>query len=155
MVHLNLTVVEHLELNVENLPVLCADDERLQIDYQVFKGKFDSLEVRFSADALAAGFRNRVIYDNDVLSVTYEYGADILPGLYSVELEFFQSGCTNQLFTLPFEIRYPASVIEQKWNDVLYVLNSRYNGGYTFTSYQWFRNGQPIDGEVTSYLYLP
>ncbi|MBQ8101204.1 MAG: fibronectin type III domain-containing protein [Paludibacteraceae bacterium] len=155
VVHLNLTVVEHLELNVENLPVLCADDERLQIDYQVFKGKFDSLEVRFSADALAAGFRNRVIYDNDVLSVTYEYGADILPGLYSVELEFFQSGCTNQLFTLPFEIRYPASVIEQKWNDVLYVLNSRYNGGYTFTSYQWFRNGQPIDGEVNSYLYLP
>lgn len=49
---------------------------------------------------------------------------------------------------------YPSAIVRQKWNDVLAVLNSAHNGGYTFTSYRWYVDGTPIDGATGSYLYL-
>jgi len=36
---------------------------------------------------------------------------------------------------------------------VLY--NSSYNGGYEFSQYQWYHNGQAIAGQQGEYLYLP
>ena len=43
----------------------------------------------------------------------------------------------------------------QKWNDVLAILNERYNGGYVFSDIQWYRNGQtiPAQGNHNSYIY--
>ena len=46
-------------------------------------------------------------------------------------------------------------IITQRWNDVLAVKNADYNGGYTFVSYQWFRNNELLPGETKSYLYVP
>ena len=55
-------------------------------------------------------------------------------------------------------MRYPASVFTQKWNDVLAVYNDRYNRGegregYHITAFQWYKDGQPIDGATGSYYY--
>ena len=153
IVHLNLTVVEHLELAVEELPTICQDVSYLAINYGVFAGAFDSLYIRFSDKALLQGFDNRIIYDNSKTSHIYTLKDNIVPDFYSVELTFFQQGCEEQVFTLPFEVRYSSAIIEQKWNDVLYVKNASYNGGYTFSAYQWFKNGMPIDGATKSYIY--
>ena len=35
------------------------------------------------------------------------------------------------------------------------VLNERFNGGYQFIAFQWYKNFMPIEGEVGSYLYQP
>ncbi|MBR6520964.1 MAG: T9SS type A sorting domain-containing protein, partial [Paludibacteraceae bacterium] len=43
--------------------------------------------------------------------------------------------------------------IAQRWNDVLAVKNSDYNGGYEFVAYQWFLNGMPLEGFTTSQYY--
>ena len=52
-------------------------------------------------------------------------------------------------------IHYPASLIQQRWDDVLGILNSEYNGGYDFQGFQWYRNGQPIEGATAPYYFTP
>ena len=52
-------------------------------------------------------------------------------------------------------VYYPASLIQQRWDDVLGILNEEYNGGYDFTSFQWYRNGTAIQDATGSYYYTP
>ena len=53
------------------------------------------------------------------------------------------------------EVRYSSSIVEEKWNDVLTMLAPKYNGGYEFTAFQWYKNNMPLEGENHSYLYQP
>jgi hypothetical protein len=47
------------------------------------------------------------------------------------------------------------NLLVQVWNDVLSVINDpAKNGGYEFISYQWYRNGIDIPGEINGNLYL-
>src|SRR5690606_12469117 len=39
------------------------------------------------------------------------------------------------------------------YDDILGVMNADYNGGYTFTAFQWYKNGLPLAGETNSYIY--
>lgn len=156
LVHLSLCVIDKLEVAVDSLPTLCADGEQLIIDYRVMANRFDSLAVRFIGTAPQKAFNDTIIYDNSITQIIYPYDESILPNLYHVQLEFYQhQSCGNQIFDLDFELQYQSSIVEQKWNDVLAILNSKYNGGYTFTSYQWYMNDQPISGATGSYLYQP
>lgn len=154
LVILSLAVVEKLNTEIEDLPTLCADDKQLIIDYHIMAGQFDSLAIRFSGNSSSPAFYNQVIYDNTQTSIVYPYDLTVLPGTYHVQLEFYQhKACSNQIFEQDIDILYSASIIEQKWNNVLALLNSKYNGGYTFTAYQWYKNGEPIAGETGSYLH--
>ena len=45
------------------------------------------------------------------------------------------------------------NMIFQRWNDVLSLKNAEYNGGLLFRSYQWCRDGEPIEGATKSYYY--
>ena len=56
---------------------------------------------------------------------------------------------------MPLLIRYPSWILEQKWNDVVALLNERKNGGYRFSAYSWMRNGRLVRDADLSYLYLP
>ena len=98
--------------------------------------------------------RDTVIYDQ-VTSIAIPYGADVLPGHYMATMRFHQFCCGTYTQTRGFDIRYRSSIVEQKWNDVLTLLSPKYNGGYEFTSYQWYKNDMPIEGETHSYLYQP
>ena len=156
MVTLSLHVLEKLELDVEQLPTLCADNEQLIIDYTIMQSAFDSLAIRFFSSKPQTAFYNQTIYDNTKTTIVYPYDETILPDHYRVQLEFYQhAACGNQVFDLEFDLQYRSSIIEQKWNDVLALLNSKYNGGYTFTTYQWYKDGMPIIGATKSYLSQP
>ena len=37
----------------------------------------------------------------------------------------------------------------------LTMLAPKYNGGFEFVSFQWYKNGQPMEGETHSYIYQP
>ena len=154
VVTLSLQVVEKLELTVDQLPTLCADDEQLIIDYSVLHSTYDSLAVRFFSSEPQTAFYDQMIYDTAQNTIIYPYDETILPNHYRVQLEFYQhAACGNMVFDLEFDVQYRSSIIEQKWNDVLALLNSKYNGGYTFTAYQWYKDGAPIAGATQSYLY--
>ena len=43
------------------------------------------------------------------------------------------------------------STIEQKFDNMITLLDSEHNGGYEFSGYQWYKNGEPIEGENNTY----
>lgn len=156
VVELSLQVVDKLSVEVDSLPTLCADGEKLTIQFAVLENRYDSLAIRFFSSQPQEVFYNQTLYDNTLTAVEYPFTDAILPDHYRVQLEFYQhAACGNQVYDLDFDIQYRASIVEQKWNDVLAILNATYNGGYTFTAYQWYKDGTPIAGATLPYLYQP
>ncbi len=150
VLYLTLTVNDRIKANIQPVPYVCADDEQLFISMDIAAGVYDSLKVKFNTPQL----RDTVIYDQ-VTSIAIPYTSKITPGHYTAELTFYQFCCGTYTEKRGFDIRYPSSIVEQKWNDVLTLLSPKYNGGWNFLSFQWYKNGTPIVGATKSYLYEP
>lgn len=54
-----------------------------------------------------------------------------------------------------FTMNYPAWLTEQRFGDVIALLNDKYNGGYVWTSYQWYLGDSMLIGQTLPYLYEP
>lgn len=143
-----LTVNERIQTDVPQWSFACADDDEFHIVFDINAGEYDSLEIRFNTPEL----RDTTLYANET-HIAIPYPATVLPGHYQATLKFYQFCCGTHTEVRDVDIRYRASIVEQKWNDVLTVLAPKYNGGYDFTAFQWYKNGQPIPGETRSYLY--
>lgn len=150
VVYLTLTVNERLQASVEPLAYACPDEEQMQLYFDITAGIYDSLRISFSTPEL----HDTVIYEN-VTGVTIPYAANITPGYYKAVFTFYQFCCGEYVEERPIDIRYASTIVEQKWNDVLTVLSPKYNGGFEFVSFQWYKNGQPMEGETHSYIYQP
>ena len=150
VVYLTLTVNERLQASVEPLAYACPDEEQMQLYFDITAGVYDSLRISFSTPEL----HDTVIYEN-VTSVAIPYAANITPGYYKAVFTFYQFCCGEYVEERPIDIRYASTIVEQKWNDVLTVLSPKYNGGFEFVSFQWYKNGQPMEGETHSYIYQP
>lgn len=149
-VYLNLSVNPKLQMTMAPYSYSCADDETLYIAFDIAEGHFDSLRIRFDTPQL----RDTTIYTDDNI-VLIPMPADIEPGSYKATLFFYQFCCGITRQERAIEVRYRSAIIEQKWNDVLTLLSPEYNGGYTFSSIQWYKDGQPLPDETHSYLYQP
>ena len=64
-------------------------------------------------------------------------------------------GDTLQRKDTTLNIKYPSWIHEQHWNDAVVLYKDTFNGGYKFSHYQWYQNGEPIIGATKEYLYLP
>ena len=148
--YLTLTVNERIQVGVDSMTFACADAEELYITFNIAAGVYDSLLIDFDTPLL----RDTTIYVQ-TNSVQIPYSASITPGHYKATLSFYQFCCGVYTESRDFDIRFPSSIVEQKWNDVLTLLSPSANGGYTFTAFQWYKNGLPIEGETHSYLYHP
>ncbi len=159
------SVVEKLYLNVvqptrilsiNSGTTSCSNEQSLDI-YFDFKGhQPDFCYVYMSPDAQHSGFASTYYLPVEGNSVTLPQPASLRPQTYSFRLTPHFSFCD----TLPglngsFYIRYPSSVIEQNWDDVVAVLNYENNGGYHFSYYRWEVNGQQVTGQNSAILYLP
>ena len=149
VIYLTLIVNERLQATVDSMAFACADEERLSITFDIAAGAYDSLEIRFNTPEL----RDTVIYDKNVTDIVIPYPDTITPGHYQATLRFYQYCCGIYEETRDFDIRYRSSIVEQKWNDVLTLLSPKYNGGYQFTAFQWYKDDTPIPGKNQSYLY--
>ena len=78
-------------------------------------------------------------------------------GYHDAIVSLYQPWCETILWidTLQFGLSLASNLIELHWNDMLTFLASDYNGGMTFLSYQWYENGEPIEGADKSYYYDP
>jgi len=138
----------------------CADDPFIEIPYTVIAGAMEKYSVSFNATAKQAGFitvENIEVQNADMLEIPMpNVPAEnyIRPGHYIASFSFPDQYCDTTI-SVPFTINYPSSIITQRWNDILGVINDKYNGGYEFLSYQWYKNGFPLINETKSYLYLP
>jgi hypothetical protein len=145
---MSLTVNERIDATVDEVPFVCADDEQMYLTFTIAAGVYDSLVITFSTKEL----RDTVIYD-PVTVVEIPYPENITPGHYTATFAFHQFCCGIYKEKRDIELRYRASIVEQKWNDVLTLLAPAYNGGFSFRSFQWYKNGEPIPGETQAYLY--
>lgn len=150
-------VNQRLDMEIENDGqfTVCADNGSLDIDYTIMAGQFDTARIIFSPAAKAVGFKDLYVTDPTLTTLSIPYASTTLPGHYNAIVEFIQTCCKTTQFDITFDVNYASAVVEQKWNDVLTVLSPKYNGGYEFISFQWYKNDKPISGATSSYLYEP
>ena len=156
IVPLNLLVYPPLRAELEQDTIeVCADESSFVIGHTVLEGDYDVFRLDFDSVAQAAGFVDGTGSRpwDDVLEFPVPEG--VKPNVYTAELTFESLDYGTLVFPVHIMVSYPASILVQKWDDVIALLNSQYNGGFEFTSYQWYKNEQPIPGENKPYLYLP
>ncbi len=167
-----LTLVEvptpKFELKVD--PV-CVDKEGVANIYQLHythDSEFApiSYSIRYDSVAQAMGFEDEedipIAPNQTTLDLTVptfsEPTAYPRPGYYNAVIAFNNGVClSDSLMTYPFKMtmQYPSWLVEQHFNDVMALLDAPYNGGYTWTSFQWYENDTPIVGQTKPYLHIP
>lgn len=81
--------------------------------------------------------------------------SQLAPGTYHMQVNTYFKDCNVLRDSLAFSVSLPSSVVEARFDDVLILLNENYNGGYTYSSYQWYVNGDAIPHATQSYYVLP
>ena len=150
---LHLTVHPTFDFRIIELNDICGDDFSFNIDFEELYGIVDYYSLAFDTKALAAGFSDVTMtpFTNPII---INLPLNVRPDNYKVNITLENTAKYKQEFTLDFMVRYPSSVMVQKWNDVVALYNSDYNGGYGFSAIQWYKNGNILSGETYSYLYL-
>lgn len=155
----------HISLYQQSFPApqfpidnICADDQFL---YIVCKPLIDSnvlFFVSFNDVSKKNGFEDvEGILEEGVISISLPKNMDIEylePNTYGGTLTLLGDICKQQhIYEFSFDVLYPSSIVIQKFNDVLAVQNKKYNGGYIFTKFQWYADGEPIPNANLSYFY--
>lgn len=93
------------------------------------------------ADSIAYYTINGVRYETSTVL------SDLVGGTYYMTF-YNRLGCTEEEV-----VRMCAYEIFQRWNDVVSLKNKDQRGGGEFIAYQWYLNGEPIEGATRSYYY--
>ena len=164
IVTLFLTVAE---LDIPKVVDLCSGED-LVFEYRVGKTEFESYEIQFSDAAKAIGLKDiskRSLPDGGVIDLSASEISDkigglnpLLPGVYEMDVIFYytdengvEQSCTN---TVVLNILYSAKTIEQKFGNLMTLLDPENNGGFDFDYVQWYKNGVPMEGENDTYIYV-
>lgn len=153
---LHLVVLDSVIFRSDFSGMACADEPEITLPYEVTQGadQVVGCVLEFDQKALDAGFVNLDGIDISQGQVTVPMPAAVRPDHYSATFRFTTQQCGDFSYTLDFTVGYPSSIMVQKWNDVIALKNAGHNGGYTFASYQWHRNGEPIPGADGPYIYV-
>lgn len=151
-VTLNLKVSPDFSALMRLSPKICADDKYFTLGYDILYGSIEYHSVIFDSKARKAGFTDIPKQTANGAYIDVFLPIDAIPDIYNASV-IFDNGSVTKTLPVTFIVDYPSSIIVQKWNDVLALLNRGYNGGYDFANYQWYKNGQAIEGATKSYLY--
>ena len=173
-----LLVIEPTQYTVATEP-LCIDPATTNSFplYYAYNDGFAPVVYSIYYDSLAkkAGFENLLqipVPDNGqtvsvegsdhyVLDIEVPYFEQLsypTPGHYSATIGFENGICegdTLMRFPFTFTIDYPSWIMEQRHSDLIALLNEDYNGGYTWTEYQWYEGDSLLVGQTKPYLYIP
>ena len=151
IVTLDIIVNESLYIDFDSVVSACDGDVELVIPYNVTSGNLYSYNVLIKSDSVSYEELLDLEPENNTLVIPLPEGVE--PGFYSVNLTFGENSCGKSAEIIPLQIYYSKDILVQRWGDVLAVTNEKYNGGYEFVAYQWFKNGMPIVGATSSILY--
>ena len=142
-------------LDADSPMTMCADDSVFSIPCSFGGGSPTTFEVKYGAKAVVAGFVDYSAAFADMNNtVEIRLPDSVRPDSYDAEIVVADIICDDVKLPITFDVMYPSSIIRQKWNNVLAVTNSHYNGGYDFTAFRWYKDGVPIPDADGSYLYL-
>lgn len=143
----------------------CGDDNALTAVFVREQGHPVFYNLLFSEAAKAQGFADLTglpMPDAAVVPFTipmpknaYDELWYARPDVYDVTLQLMDKNDRLTQYNASFTVLYPSRVILQRWNDILTVTNTNFNGGYTFSHIQWYADGLPVDGngEDNHYYY--
>ncbi len=137
--------------------MICSDKGSFRIYYSnPMEASLSNGNVFFNDAAKANGFT-----DADNLVFTDKYFEISVPENAKSAQDYalnivLESDCGNDTVSVPFTLNYNTSLnIAQRANDILAVYNKDYNELHlNFIAFQWYRNGEPLEGEINSYLNL-
>ena len=159
---LMLLVRDYAAFTIDSVQEICADDSYFILPCNFYDELMNFYHIRFNEEALQQGFKDvdsgKIVY-NDYIEIAIPQGDDrqdyVLPHHYYTAAIYVNNGkCNSPDREFSFRISYPSWIIEQKWNDVIALLNDRYNGGFLFSNYEWYKNGKKLEGEHGSYIYI-
>ena len=156
---LNMTVYDNLKVEMPDTFKLCGNDNALTLQYKITQGFSKGYTYGFTDSSLPTDTVDTLLLFGEH-EIVIPLDPKPRPNQYEGSLKLFDS-IPWWSVTLPFKliVRYDSAIVEQKWNDVLYVLAPGYNNGdnegYEFTAFQWYRNDTLLEGETRSYLYQP
>lgn len=152
---LNFVVYKNLAVEMPEVFLICGNEKALSLDFAITQGFSKGYAYSFADPTLPADTVDTIMLHGPH-SIVIPFDPTPKPNIYEGTLKLVDS-IPWWSVTLPFKlvVRYDAAIVEQKWNDVLYVLAPEYNGGYEFSAFQWYRNDTLLEGETRSYLYQP
>jgi hypothetical protein len=151
------------------IPDVCADAATMDIIVDSLQGSLYAYRVHYTN---AAG-NTMPFRDTTVTGLSYIEGEPFIitlpvpndpndrrnyprPDTYALSLTLYNTcGDSIQWVSVPFNVLFPSWILDQHWDDVIALLNDRYNGGYTFSDIKWLRDGEILPGEYEPYIYLP
>lgn len=148
-------------VDLQPLASLCESADVLLLYYQVTGGDPDHWDLTFSDAAHEAGFRDSLHVPLSGDGPIELAVPDSLPfGEYALTIIFYAEASSSDECrstdprTLSFNLAMDGFV-HRKGNDVVFVDNSgkHSDDGITFVAYQWYKNGEKMDGETGQFYY--
>ncbi len=130
---------------------VCPEDGMVDIPLSRISGRMEGIRLRFDATAQQNGFSPEYAFDSTETTLSLPNPKGARPNVYTAQLYYSNPLCLFDPQTVYIEERYSSSIIVQL-PGVLVLTNSKYNGGYEFDSYQWYRDGQKIANATRSNL---
>ena len=152
IVTLHLDVEPTLMIALADTITICGDQTSVLFPIQVVQGVMDSVQVVFSNEAVAAGFDTTYQFGNNE-DIRFDLPVSIEPGYYRANLKLGTPRCPTPDVPVVVQVSYPSTIIAQK-DGIIALLNDSLNGGYQFSAYKWYRNGELISGANESYLIV-
>jgi len=145
-VHCHIHIIQCLDLKVTNMPEeqhLCPGDA-LKLTYSKRKG-----DIGGAAHFVIPGLVDELVnIDNtNVTSADLSLPTHVVqkPGVYHATLTVPDLYCDTLTFPVDFTVYYPSNIFKRKFNNVLAVYNKDFNGGYSFTHYEWHLIREGLD----------
>jgi len=145
----------------DELDAICADDQSFFVNYNIFGGTVNCVSAVFPPemnwdfqDVVPCINPTKNTFEIPIPASTKTPPSYVRPDHYYVNLVFDYTDNSRIIKKLDFTVLYPSWIIEQKWNDVLALLNQYYNGGYAFSAYEWYKDNVKINNANGSYIYL-
>ncbi len=152
MVHLD--VMDLTNFDVQEPTGICADDEQFVLGLSASTSKI-VYSIIFDSIAHQQGFAdvlNDTVYD--VSEIIIDMPEGVRPDKYTALLRLVSTGCGGLEQNISIPVSYPSSITPIKWNNVIPVLDTPYNGGYVFSDFQWYKNGEPLEYETGPYYHV-
>lgn len=140
---------------LEPITALCADDKAAVLSLTTNSSIASHCDVFFDDTAHLAGWQDLFNLPMQNNEIVINLPANIQPGYYNGYIQMTNDSCANQTpLTFRLTILYPTSIFAQRWNDILGIKNAQYNGGHEFISFEWYKNGERMENETGTYIYV-
>ena len=152
----NLKVLSCLDVELVNTSAetqYICQGRQLEVPYTVKKGEIISATFTIDNQAPEELSLNHTTRGDGTAVLPTE---TLVPGVHHAVISMEDTVCEKVLDKhYDFVVRYPDDIFAFKYNNVLAVYQKGYGGntGFDFTGYQWYRNGQKIEGATSAVYY--